>query len=378
MRIENKERNSAIELLKIIGIILIVMSHVAQTISYKNPYIPIYNYVIDLTHATSNIQHLILSMLRYGGAIGNTIFFACSAYFLLDSKKFNGKKWFAMLLEIWFISVVILVISYLFSGDTINKSFIIKSLFPTIFSNNWYMTCYLLFYPLHPILNKLIDNLEKKQLFRMTSVLIVLYLGIALIKDGLLFYNYLILWITIYFIMAYMKKYLSNVVNNKKINIIIFIVSSLVNLALILLINILGLKVDLLSNRLWQFAKNCNPFIIASVISLFNLVRNLNYKNVFINKVSSLTLLVYLLHENIIFRTYYRPYMVNYIYENYGYKYILLETILLSLVIYVVSLIISYIYDVTLRKVVNRFSFMICDICSKIWNKFEEIAMKIE
>lgn len=86
MRIENKERNSAIELLKIIGIILIVMSHVAQTISYKNPYIPIYNYVIDLTHATSNIQHLILSMLRYGGAIGNTIFLVLCQIVLVNNK----------------------------------------------------------------------------------------------------------------------------------------------------------------------------------------------------------------------------------------------------------------------------------------------------
>ena len=61
-------RYSGIELYKIIGILCVITSHI------------IYNdYLIDLNQATSNVQYLICAILRYSGAIGDTIFFVASA-----------------------------------------------------------------------------------------------------------------------------------------------------------------------------------------------------------------------------------------------------------------------------------------------------------
>ena len=74
------------------GIILIVISHVIQTLSDTNEYIPYQDYVVNLRIATTNIQCLVLSILRYSGALGNTIFFVCSAWYLLDSTKVNKRK----------------------------------------------------------------------------------------------------------------------------------------------------------------------------------------------------------------------------------------------------------------------------------------------
>ena len=71
-----------------------------------------------------------------------------------------------MLSKIWFVSVVILCISEMITRGALPFSIVIKSLFPTAFNNNRYLTCYLLFYPIHPALNPVIGKMSQKSLFR--------------------------------------------------------------------------------------------------------------------------------------------------------------------------------------------------------------------
>lgn len=87
---QTKKRESGIEFLKIIAIFLIVFSHVMQTLSQKNGYIDYSDYLIDLSHSTADPFYLMLSIMRYAGVFGNTIFFICSAWFL--TKVFTVKK----------------------------------------------------------------------------------------------------------------------------------------------------------------------------------------------------------------------------------------------------------------------------------------------
>ena len=56
------------------------------------------------------------------------------------------------------------------------------------------MTCYLLFYLVHPILNKIIEQMDQKQLFRSTVALTILYIEFNFIKSKLFFGSDLILW----------------------------------------------------------------------------------------------------------------------------------------------------------------------------------------
>lgn len=155
-------RDSGVELLKIITVILIVISHVVLTLTTENEYIPYNNYLLDCTHATTSGTILLLAGMRHFGALGNWIFFVASAWFLLDSTKASGKKMMGMLLDIWVISVLFLGITLLIRGEVGGKLFLF-SLFPTTFENNWYLTCYLLFYPIHPYLNRLISAMTAKR-----------------------------------------------------------------------------------------------------------------------------------------------------------------------------------------------------------------------
>ena len=76
--IKNKSRNSGIEILKIIAIILIVISHVTQTLYSNNPIFS-NEYVLEVRYSSKNIQHLILAWFSTFGAHGNLIFFVSSA-----------------------------------------------------------------------------------------------------------------------------------------------------------------------------------------------------------------------------------------------------------------------------------------------------------
>ena len=104
------KRNSSIELLKIFGIFLIVINHVIQTLHEPNSNFVNNDYILNLDMATTNIQQLILSILRYSGSMGNMIFFICSAWFLLDNDKTNKKKLLQILMDVWVASVIILVV----------------------------------------------------------------------------------------------------------------------------------------------------------------------------------------------------------------------------------------------------------------------------
>lgn len=80
---------------------------------------------------------------------------------------------------------------------------------------------YLLFYPIHPILNKIIRGMSQVQLFRSAAALGTLYMGFCFIKCDLFFLSAIILWISIYFIIAYIKIYLPDMISNKVANIIL-------------------------------------------------------------------------------------------------------------------------------------------------------------
>lgn len=156
-----KTRNSSIELLKIVAIFLIVVSHVSQTLIDNNTYVPWNDYLIPTT-ATTDISKLIVLIFRYLGPLGNAIFFICSAWFLIDNNKVNGKKILKMILEIWTISVIICCSVLIMRRGNVSFKLLIKQFFPTTFSNNWFMTCYLLLYPIHGILNKALSQLTQK------------------------------------------------------------------------------------------------------------------------------------------------------------------------------------------------------------------------
>lgn len=360
-------------MLKIIAIILIVIFHVIQSLTNTNSYITYDQYILDISHSTTSISNLLLVYFRQFGALGNNIFFVCSAWFLLESKKTNKYKIFTMIVKIWIISILFLL-TFIFSNVNMSNSVIIKSLFPTTFSVNWYMTCYIIFYMIHPALNKMIYSMDRVQLFRTALLLDIMYIFADFIKKDLFFPSNLILWFTLYIIIAYIKQFKLCFQNNIKLNFELFGFCLLVNIILIAVTDFLGLHVNMLDNKLLYWENMSNPFIIGQAISLFNIFRNFPLKNHIINYMSSLSILVYIIHENLIFRNYIRPCIWQYIYNNIGYRYVLLEVFSFAIVLFIMSIIIAIIFN----WIFNKLSYKIIKpIYNLICNKYRLVETKI-
>lgn len=160
---------------------MIVISHVVQTLG-KDYGLGTYNdYVIVLGHSTTNITTLILTSLRYFGGLGNDIFFICTAWFMIDRKPRAKKKILTLAFDTWLISIVMLIFVLIFRNGDISTKLFIKSFFPIIFANNWYVSCYILFCLVHPLLNEIINNSSQQRLFRITAVMSFIYIFLNLL-----------------------------------------------------------------------------------------------------------------------------------------------------------------------------------------------------
>lgn len=354
---ENNQRKSSVELLRIIAILLIVLSHSAPYYGDRS----LISY-LDLDSPTTNLSEMVVIFFRSLGQVGNVIFIACSSWFLVDSKKVKIKKVLSLILDLSIISVVFLGVFIGINGK-ITEYYFNSSVFPLIYKDAyWFVVCYLLFYIVHPYLNKVIDSSSKKELLTLNIIFIVLYSIVNIMHSTSFYYTELIGFFEIYFLVAYMKKYLDDFSNNKRKNVMLFIISLLL---LIMYIMVKDIKLISVNSRhgMLDGIKLFNPFIILTSISLFNIFRNINIKSKIINYNAKQSILIYLFTENIFMRELIRP---QFFLKYYGNNIIILCIIeFVQLVIF--GYFCSILYDITIRKITKKVSDKISnEISSKI------------
>jgi len=379
-------RNSSIEMLKIFALALIIVGHVVQTLGTRyNAYVSFSDYSINLTEATNNFQYLLLSMLRYCGGLGNTIFFICSAWFFLDNNAVNKKKIFVLLMDIWTVSVLILAIVLIAGHRRILNSLVLMSLFPTTFENNWYLSCYLIFYAIHPLLNQIIVRCRQQSLLRLTSAAVLLYfiIGFAtcltryMFGEGTVFFSSrLILWTVIYFVVAYMKKYENDLLNNKKINFLLLVFGCLGYFGLVYIMNLVGSQNSRFYYSLQIWRVDNNPFMVMLALGLFNLIRCIEFKSKEINYIAKMAPFIYIIHENRILRGVYRPEMWQYVFLRFGYENIILWTILISLIVFSFGFLFSVLYYEIIHRAVLPVFLKLYSVLSKKWISIESRILR--
>lgn len=372
----SKKRNSSVELLKIITMFLLVINHVINILNWGDVHYEFRDFVLDTAVASTDWKYIFLTGCRYFGPLGNTMFFVCSAWYLLDSDKYNRKKWFNMLLEVWFISVVFLVVTMIIRKGNVSSDLLLRSILPSTFENNWYITCYLIFYPIHSLLNIIIHKLDRKQLYRVALTCFIVYFGINTIKSGLFYFSNLTLWISIYFVMAYLKLYKSGFCDDEGANLKLLLVGIICTAVIAAATNAVGLLVPSKAGSVLHWVKNNNPFLLIIVIAVFNRVRVVHFENGLINYISGLTLLIYIIHENILFRVYFRTAMWRYVFHTFGYEHVVLWALIQAVLVFAFGLICSIIYDKTIRSVIKRISDGVYELIRTNYLKWESAVLK--
>lgn len=373
------DRKSGVELLKIVAIFLIVVNHVTQTLGTENLDVSFQDYVIPLGNATTDIQVLILMLLRQTGALGNTIFFTCSAWFLVGKTNSARKKAFSLLSTVWVISILILCLYLFFYPSCLTAEDLIKQILPTCAGNNWYMTCYIIFLFVYPWLNKMIALTDQKQLLRITAFSSCLWIVVDYFKETLFYPSRLILWVTIYFLIAYLKLYCGRIMGNIKLGFLFLLVGISGYIAQVVVTNYVGLYLSgAFSNEVLRWNNNCCPFFLMIAIGSLIISLRASYRIRIINYISGLSMFVYLLHENYLFRTYTRPAIWQYLYVNYGYAHVVMLDIAFAVVLFVLSIVVSIIYKETIQCFVMKASGKLFSILATVYSRMEYLMMQIK
>ena len=374
-----KERESGIELYKVIAIFLIVLSHVIQTLTEPNYVLGIgEGTFINIATATTDLDVLLLALFRICGALGNNMFFICSAWFLVNSKKMSLKKVIHMVLDVWIINMIVFWGLHAI-GIQFQISDTVRTFFPTTFANNWYITCYLLFYLIHPFLNRMLEQLNISEHFALTSFLFMIYFIIPVLpleEINLFFANELVIFLATYVIVSFIKTYKNEWTENLKLNKGILFVSIVSYVVLILSVDYLGLRTNYFLNRLVRWNMNNSLFMFLIAFSSFNMMKKKKFINRTINYFSSLSLLVYIFHENLAFRRYFRPVIEFSILRRFGIEHAFICAVFMAVSLAILSFIISAIYKIFFTKIVSKLSSIISQNIQTLWEKYERLVIE--
>ena len=341
------ERNSSIEILRIFAMVLICICHTIPETAYPsgsaaNPFI--------IGVASADPQYFLASCMEAAGIIGDVIFIVCSSYFLLESKKMKIGKVALMLLNTFIISLIFMTV-ILSLGYKLSAFEIVRQIFPTLFQNNWFVTYYILFYLIHPLLNKIIHMLDKKALGIAAALLFVecyIFLFIQAEAPGI---NKLLCFVAIYFIVAYFKYYGQAFTQSKKWNIIVLVCSIVLYYAMMLMVNYVGLRKYTDGDcPLFHLFHINNPIILAFSLSLFNLANRRQFISKRINFIASLSLLFYLIHHNNLFAKYIQPKWNEWFVEQFGGNLIVPDMLILSAILFSAGIALAAVYKLTIER----------------------------
>lgn len=177
-----------------------------------------------------------------------------------------------------------------------------------------------------------------------------MYLICGTCKTDAFFGTNLTTYITVYIIVSYLKRYKNVQFMNRKSCLKKLMITTFFLIVLIIATDLLGLKISFLTYRTLTWVRNGNPLIIACAFYCFVICNNTQYRSPKINKISSLVLYIYLIHENVIVRNIIRPVIWEQICILSPAVKETINVLLFSFIIMLVSLATAAVYAFTLRK----------------------------
>ena len=245
------------------------------------------------------------NLIIMGGKIGVDIFVLISGYFLINSKVsvFNLKRVLKFWGQVLFYSIAILIVFGCLGYATLNLKEIIKSFLPISLSSWWFASTYFVLYILHPFLNKLLKNLDKKMY---QSLLVILILGWSILPTFTTFSyqsSSLTWFITLYAVAGYAKLYGFNNSFTAKHYFIFWLVFTVLTYSSSVVFAFLGTKYEVFFNHMTYFYGMERISVLLISLTLFLAFTKLSIKyNKFINIIASATFGVYLIHDSNIIR----------------------------------------------------------------------------
>lgn len=301
-----KKRQSNFELMRIISMFMIIVWHII-----------IHGHLIDNTSGAIN---LLLNLILCICIVHVNSFVILTGYFQCD-QSFSLKKFLKIFNLQWFYKIIIVIILSAFGIISISNIEFIREILPIGSTHNyWFINCYLVLYLISPFLNKFIKAMNQKEYRKCLLLNFFLFSIIAYITNNATVDNNgstIIQFVFLYLLGAYFYKYplkenlhFKNYSKEKRQLILLFgyIFFTFINFLILSFSMYLQefnndilktISISILNSRYGY----SSPVIIMQTICYFLYFETLSLKNSIINKVSSTTMGIYLIHDNMYIRT---------------------------------------------------------------------------
>ena len=299
------KRNSSFELFKLIGMVMIVVFHCYLTVINKgNFFYPVLSQAVDFASLPKGITKFILLIVGYLGNFGNLIFFTCSIWFLCENESIHLRKVIRIILTAFVISLLHLaIIPSVYEHITLPKNYYWECFFPISYSHNWFLSCYLIIYLIHGGLNTAIEQTRRSTHFLTVVVSFSVYSMLTLYGTHDFYFNStLMVCITIYLLVAYVRRFAHSKLDGFKL-----MMAGIVGFICLVISKQIGFPTFIRDEGLFYWNKFSNPFLILIVLGSVIISSHKKIYNPTINYLSGLSLILYLTHENKLFREIVRP-----------------------------------------------------------------------
>lgn len=259
-----KERDSGLELLRIIALLLIFWMHGAS--SYSN----------------NELSAWLCIVIETVGNIGVPVFILISGYFSVKLKPVKMIQLDMMLVFYCWIGLALRFIwgeAQLMGGEQI-----LSYIFPVIGRNSWYFTCYFALAFLSPFLNEFLEKTDERMFRRLLIAMLIIFSGITtfcffdITQDG---GKGIVNMILIYFVGRYIRMYKDDVVYSRSKVLGIYMLITIVCIALN---GALYVVTGTVQNR---FARDNTLFTIFGAVCIFLIFKDIHFKSTFVNRVAA-------------------------------------------------------------------------------------------
>ena len=293
---EENNRNSSIELLRIVSMIGVVILHYNhEEIGGALKYV---------TEGSLNQYYLYFTENIFIGAVD--LFIIISAYYLAST---NQRK-LIKIVELIFQVIVFRCVLYFLNIIIGTYSFSVRVFLGSLLPVNYFVILYSVVYILSPYFNILIDQLDREQFKKLVIILLFVFsiwtIGVDFLENGAhasvnglstigLYgsqYGYSIInFSLVYFVGAYLRK------NNVRLSPPKAVCGISIIFALMYILSILEHICGFSSTSTWNYN---NPLIIFLVALIFLLLLNIQFHNKLINELAKGAFTCFLFHKQIL------------------------------------------------------------------------------
>lgn len=278
-----KVRQSNIELLRCIAMLLIIMQHFGDRV---------------VAGEGMSVNDLFCNLIKLFGTIGVNCFVLISGYFMIN-QSFKPKKLIVLYYKIFIYGLLLSVVLHLCGYTHYGIKEWFRNCFPILTMRYWYLSMHMGLCLISPFLNKLLKILSKKEYFWMLSTGFLLFSLLSMISIEQIWVSRFIWFIYLYSLAAYIRLYpeITRIKCRKCITV------SCVTLALlwgtVQALKLMKRYVPIIGNHIYYFSANWYVFDLIISLGLFIGMLNLDITNKYLNTMGKSTLGVYVLHSTL-------------------------------------------------------------------------------